>query len=91
MEDENREIDKCKKEKTEYKATVFANEDTRKQLLARSRYLLFKNPEECSASQKQRAEILFKEYDDIKQFYDLSLRLGNIYSTHCIKQWPERK
>lgn len=91
MEDENQEIAKCKKENTEYKATVFANGDTRKQLLARSRYLLFKNPDEWSASQKQRAEILFKEYDDIKQFYDLSLRLGNIYSTHCNKTVARKK
>lgn len=91
MEDENKEIAKCKKEKTAYKAMVFANGDTRKQLLARSRYLLFKNPDEWSASQKQRAEILFKEYDDIKQFYDLSLRLGYIYSTHCNKTVARKK
>ena len=44
MKDENREIDKCKKEKTEYKATVFADGDTRKQLLARNCYLLLFNP-----------------------------------------------
>lgn len=91
MEDENMEIDKCKKEKTEYQATVFANGDTRKRLLARSCYLLFKNPDEWSASQKQREEKLFKEYDDIKQFYDLSLRLGNIYSIHCDKIVARKK
>ena len=34
-----------------------------------------------STSQKQRVEILFKQYDDIKRFYYLSLRLGSIYST----------
>lgn len=85
MEKENNEIKKCKKEKREYKPMVFTNGDTRKQLLARSRYLLFKNPDDWSVSQKQRAEILFKEYDDIKQLYNLSLRLGNIYSTNYDK------
>lgn len=80
MEAENEEIRKCKKERTEFKAEIFSNGDTRKQLLARSRYLLFKNPDKWSVSQRQRAEILFEQYDDIKQFYYLSLRLGQIYS-----------
>lgn len=42
MEDEKKEIKMCKKEKTEYKAEVFAYRDTCKQLLVRSRYLFFK-------------------------------------------------
>ena len=85
MEAENEEIRKCKKEKTEFKAEIFSNGDTRKQLLARSRYLLFKNPDKWSVSQRQRAEILFEQYDDIKQFYYLSLRLGQIYSCNSKK------
>ena len=32
-------------------------------------------------SQKQRAEILFWQFDDIKQFYYLALQLGEIYSS----------
>ena len=85
MEAENKEIRKCKKERTEFKAEIFSNGDTRKQLLARSRYLLFKNPDKWSVSQRQRAEILFEQYDDIKQFYYLSLRLGQIYSCNSKK------
>lgn len=45
---------------------TFENGDTRKQLLARSRYLLNKSREKWSGSQKQRAEILFAEYPDLK-------------------------
>ena len=85
MDEENREIKKCRKNNTEYKAEVFSNGDTLRQLLARSRYLLFKNPEDWSPSQKQRAEILFDQFDDIKRFYYLSLQLGKIYSTHYDK------
>lgn len=33
------------------------------------------------SSELLRAEILFREYDDIKQLYYLSLQLGQIYST----------
>ena len=54
--------------------------DTVKQLLARSRYLLFKSPEKWTKSQKQRADILLSQFDDIKQFYYLALQLGIIYS-----------
>jgi len=56
--------------------------DSRKQLLARSRFLLFKSPEKWTISQRQRASILFNEYPKIKKAYDLSNQLRNIYN-HC--------
>ncbi|WP_443931550.1 ISAon1 family transposase, partial [Phocaeicola vulgatus] len=52
-----------------YHAPVFANGDTRKQLLARSIYLLYKKESLWTQSQRIRAEILFKEYPDIKKGY----------------------
>ena len=58
---------------------TFENGDSRKQLLARSRYLLFKKTELWSESQRKRAKILFREYPDIKKAYYLSMRLGLIY------------
>lgn len=68
---------KAKGEK--YIAPVFDNGDSRKQLLARSRYLLFKKESLWTPSQKQRAEILFREYPAIKKAYYLSMQLGLIY------------
>ena len=62
-----------------YHAPVFENGDTRKQLLARSIYLLYKKESLWSASQKRRAAILFREYPDIKKAYYLSMRLGLIF------------
>lgn len=67
-----------------YAADWFENGDSRKQLLARSRYLLFKKETLWTDSQKQRANILFREYPDIKKAYYLSMRLGLIY--HQTKQ-----
>ena len=58
---------------------TFENGDSRKQLLARSRYLLFKKEDRWSEGQRKRARILFREYPDIKKAYYLSLRLGLIY------------
>jgi transposase len=60
---------------------VFESRDTLRQLLARSRYLLFKSPDKWTKSQKIRAEILFKQFEDIKQVYYYSLQLGKIFST----------
>lgn len=62
-----------------YIAPTFENGDSLKQLLARSRYLLFKKETLWTDTQKQRAEILFREYPDIKKAYYLSMQLGLIY------------
>ena len=62
-----------------YIAPVFENGDSLKQLLARSRYLLFKKESLWTNSQKHRASILFREYPDIKKAYYLSMQLGLIY------------
>ncbi len=73
------EIHLAKTKGDKYIAPVFKNGDSLKQLLARSRYLLFKKESLWTSSQKQRADILFKEYPDIKKAYYLSMQLGLIY------------
>lgn len=59
---------------------TFPNGDTRPQLLARSRYLLFKSAEKWTESQKARARILFAQYPDIEEAYRLTHRLRMIYA-----------
>lgn len=73
------EIHLAKTKGEKYIAPVFSNGDSRKQLLARSRYLLFKKESLWTTSQKQRAAILFKQYPDIKKACYLSMQLGLIY------------
>lgn len=68
-----------------YEPFRFENGDTRKELLVRSRYLLFKSAEKWSESQKERARILFKEYPDIKRAYGLSHSLRMIFNKRSIK------
>lgn len=64
-------------------AEIFSNGDSCKQLLARSRYLLFKKESLWSESQQKRAKILFREYPQIKKAYYLSMGLGLIFQqTH---------
>ena len=62
-----------------YHAPVFENGDSRKQLLARSIYLLYKKESLWTESQRVRAGILFREYPDIKKAYYLTMRLGLIF------------
>ncbi|WP_092730214.1 ISAon1 family transposase [Algoriphagus alkaliphilus] len=61
------------------------NGDTEKQLLARSRYLLFKAEDSWTPSQALRAEILFHRYPDLEKAYKLSRSLARIYQTSKIK------
>jgi len=80
IDEETNAIDNARWEKTEYVPLRFENGDTKKQLLARSRYLLFKSADKWSESQKQRAKILFAQYPDIKQAFNLTHSLRMIFS-----------
>ena len=80
INEETNAIENAKSDNIRYIPEVFGNKDTRKQLLARSRYLLFKSREKWTEKQKARAEVLFKEYPDIKKAYDLTHSLRMIFS-----------
>jgi len=82
---ETNDIENAKLNKEKYIAPVFSNGDTRKQLLARSRYLLFKSGEKWTQKQKARAEILFTQYPDIKKAYSLTHSLRMIFSHTTVK------
>ena len=71
-----------------YHAPMFSNGDTRKQLLARSIYLLYKKESLWTQSQRERADILFKEYPDIKKAYYLAMRLGLIIINVNLRMSP---
>ncbi|MGL5015644.1 MAG: ISAon1 family transposase [Bacteroidales bacterium] len=78
---------KCKAREAgvEYNPTCFRNGDTTKQLLARSRYLLFKSADKWSCSQKVRSELLFEAFPDIKEAYSLTHSLRQIFNKNTIK------
>jgi len=81
IEQENKEMELCKEHNKVYVPNIFENGDTLKQLLARSRYLLFKQEKNWTPSQNHRAEILFKHYPDLKKAYDLCRELGSVYES----------
>jgi len=82
---ENEILKQAKDKKTKPKIKVFENGDTRKQLLARSRYLLYKTRDKWTENQSARAGILFNEYPDLEKAYNLSDQLRKIYNQNIPK------
>jgi transposase len=76
---ENREIKEAKEKGMKYIPQVLANGDTLKELLARSRYLLYKFEEDWTVNQRKRATVLFEKYPILKSVYQLTLNFRNIY------------
>jgi transposase len=81
----NDEMEEAKLNGENYVPYRYSNGDTRKELLIRSRYLLFKSANNWTERQKQRAGILFEEYPDIKTAYGLSHSLRMIFTKNTIK------
>ena len=91
IKEENKAMKAAKEKGEVHKAEELENGDTFRQLLARSRYLLFKSPDKWTKSQKIRAELLFKQFEDIKHVYYYSLELGKIFSTNYDKDVARAK
>jgi transposase len=74
-----------------YTPEVLSNGDTLRQLLARSRYLLFKHDSKWTQSQKHRARILFQRFPEIKDAYELSIKMGDIFKNVKSKEVAFKK
>ncbi|MFH1789882.1 MAG: transposase [bacterium] len=59
---------------------------TKKQLLARSRYLLFKPKSKWTNNQLQRSIILFKEFPQLQEAYHLSMMFRAFYECSKTKE-----
>lgn len=79
IEQENNEMALAKETNQTYRPHILDNGDTPKQLLARSRYLLFKAQNKWTVKQAFRADILFERYPDLREAYTLTRELGTIY------------
>lgn len=79
IEEENTAIGQAKERGEKYYPHVLANGDTLKELLVRSRYLLYKFEDDWTINQAKRAAILFEKYPTLKVVYKLTLCFRNIY------------
>jgi len=79
LDQENQAIEAAKQSGLAYQPEILANGDTLKQLLVRSRYLLFKHHDKWTASQVQPSRLLFERYPLIEQAYKLATGLGTVF------------
>lgn len=69
-----------------YHPEKLENEETRAEILARSKYLLMMSPDKWTDTQKERAAILFREYPKIEKAFSLSHSLRMIFSQRCSRE-----
>jgi transposase len=79
LEKENKAIEHAKTNGLKYKPVEFANGDSPKQLLARSKYILSKKTDEWTSNQKHRADLLFNQYPQLEKAYYHVLQLRSVY------------
>ena len=79
IEKENQAIKTAKEQGLKHIPFTFENDDTPKQLLARSRYIIAKKPNDWTQNQKIRAELLFTNYTLLHKAYKHTLEFRNIY------------
>jgi len=95
IDEENTAIKQSRENQQKYYPQVYANGDTLKELLARSRYLLYKFEDEWTINQTKRANILFEKYPLLKSVYKLTLSFRNIYKniskTNALNEFSEWK
>ena len=97
IEKENQTIKTAKEQGIKYIPITFENDDTPKQLLARSRYIIAKKSNDWTENQKVRAELLFNNYPLLHQAYKHTLEFRNIYeetsreiAEEKIKNWIQK-
>lgn len=92
---QNDAIKQAKEKKEKYYPQILCNGDTLKELLARSRYLLYKLEEDWTVNQTKRSEILFEKFPKIEKAYKLVLQFRSIYKNEskerAITQFNEWK
>ncbi|WP_428658896.1 ISAon1 family transposase [Runella sp.] len=91
LDQENQAIETAKQSNLPYQPEILVNGDTVKQLLVRSRYLLFKHHDKWSASQVQRSRLLFERYPIIERAYRLATELGTIFRACTSKEQAFKK
>lgn len=77
---ENDAMENARNKALKHVPELLSNGDTLKQLLARSRYLLYKSSSKWTENQSERATILFGHYPDIEKAYKLCQNLSWIFN-----------
>jgi transposase len=79
IKEHNAKVREARERNKRYRAPRYENGDTLKELLARGRYLLFKSSGKWSDSQCTRAMILFREFPQLQDAYEISMQFRGMY------------
>jgi len=90
IEEEHKQIENCRMKKIKFEPKRLANGESRKELLARSRFLLFRVKSKWTKTQQERAKILFKEYPILREAYRKTLKFRSIYEQKCMVKAKSR-
>jgi len=86
IDEENEAIAEAKKNGKKYESKYYENDETKKQLLARSRYILSKPKSRWTKKDISRSVILFREFPEIEKTYHLSMNFRGIFETAKTKE-----
>jgi transposase len=81
IDEENDLILQARRKGIGYSPQTLLTGETRKQLLARSRYILYKSHDKWTFRQQIRAKVLFQEYPQIAEAYQLAQKLREFFNT----------
>lgn len=84
-----KELAKKEKRKPKKRAKAkskYANGETKKEVLARGRWLLFKRPKDWTLEQESRAKILFELFPEIQAAYEYLNLFRDFYDTRNVQE-----
>jgi transposase len=79
IQESNTKMREAREKGKYHKPHRYENGDTLKELLARGRYILYKSSGRWTDSQKERASILFREFPQLQNAYELTMHFRGIY------------
>jgi transposase len=80
LDNENDAIDYARNHSLKYSPKLLQNEDMLKQLLAKSKYLLYKSSSKWTENRSKRAVTLFEKYPELEKTYRLCQNLSRIFN-----------
>lgn len=79
IKDSNAKVREAREKGKYHKPHRYENGDTLKELLARAKYVLHKASSDWTKSQEERASILFREFPQLLDAYELTMHFRGIY------------
>lgn len=79
IQESNTKMREAREKGKYHKPHRYENGDTLKELLARGRYVLYKSSGRWTENQKERAAILFREFPQLQNAYELTMHFRGMY------------